>query len=164
MLPDRCGCLVLGWCPCTARLHALSCLGLCGVPAFDSAGTPVVSVASGDCGRCGEWMVGWGAEVDGLEDVEAVGLSGAPTPGGARARTFVALVAAVARNRGGEVVMVAFLRVEVDELWCRAHPVIILATAALQYVPGRGGGTSGCWARHATGAGLRRRGILLDVR
>ena len=102
--------------------------------------------------------------MDGLEDVEAVGLCCAPTPDGARARTFVALFASVARDRGGVVVMVAVLRVEVEELWCRAPPAIILATAALPYVPGRGGGTSGCWARRATGTRLRGRGIPLQVR
>ena len=68
-------------------------------------------------GRCGEWMVAWGVEVDGLEDVEVIGLRGAPVFDGARARTFVALVAAVVRDRGW-VVMVAVLLVEVEELWC----------------------------------------------
>ena len=87
------------------------------------------------CGRCCEWTVAWGAKVDGLEDVEAVGLCGAPTPDGARVCTFVALIAAVACHRGGGVVMVAVLREEVEELRCWAPPAIILATAALLYVP-----------------------------
>ena len=91
-------------------------------------------------------MGAWGAEVDAPEDVEAVGPCGAPMPDGARARTFVALVAVVARDRGGWVVMVAVLGEEEEELWCRAPPAIILATAALPYVPGRGGETCGCWA------------------
>ena len=133
------------------------------MPAPDGAGTPVARVASVACGRCGEWRVLGGAEVDGLEDVEAVGFSGAPAPDGARARRFVALVAAVARDRGW-VVMVAVLRMDVSELWCRARPAIILATAALLYVPGRGGETSGCWTRRATGKRLRGRGIPLHVR
>ena len=128
------------------------------MPAPDGAGAPVVHVAPEVCGRCGEWTVAWGVEVDGLEDMEVVGLCGAPVPGGARARTFVALVAAVVRGRGW-VVMVAVLRVEVEELWCRAPPAINLPTAALPYVPGCGGGTSGCWARRATG--MRGRGIPL---
>ena len=46
-----------------------------------------------------------GAEVDGLGDVEDVAAD-------VRARTFVALVAVVARDRGGVVVMVAVLREE----------------------------------------------------
>ena len=57
---------------------------------------------------------------------------------------ILALVAAVARDRGGRVVEVAVFRVKVWELWCGAPLAIILATAALPYVPGRGGGTSGC--------------------
>ena len=116
------------------------------------------------CGWCGEWTVASGAEVDGPEDVEAVGSCGAPTPDGARARTFVAPVAAVARDRGGGVVMVAVLQVEVEDLWRRSPPLIILATAALPYVPGRGGGTCGCWARRVNGTRLRGRGIQLHVR
>ena len=108
-------------------------------------------------------MVAWGAEEDGLEDVEVVGLCGAPAHDGAKARTFVALVAAGARDRGW-VVMVANLRAEVEELWCRAPPAIILATAALPYVSGCGAGTGGCWARRATGTSLRGRGIPLHVR
>ena len=39
--------------------------------------------------------------MDGAEGVEAVGPCGAPTPDGAGARTFVALVAVVARDWGG---------------------------------------------------------------
>ena len=102
-------------------------------------------------------------EVDGLEDVEVVALCGAPAPDGARGGTFVALVAAVARNRGW-VVIVAVVRVEVEELWCRAPRAVILATAALPYVPGCGGGTSVFWACRATGTSLRGRGIPLHVR
>ena len=153
-----------GWCRCAALLDARSCRGLCSVPAPDGAGTPAACVASVACGRCGECMVAWGAKLEGLEGVAAVELCGAPPPGGARARTFVALVAAVARHRGWGVVMVAVLWVEVEELWCRAPPAIIPATAALPYVPGRGGGTSGCWAPRATGTRLRGRGIPLHVR
>ena len=33
-------------------------------------------MASVVCGRCGEWVVVWGIEVDRLEDVEVVGLLG----------------------------------------------------------------------------------------
>ena len=99
--------------------------------------------------------------MDGLEDVEVVGLCGAPVPDGTRARTFVALVAAVVRARG-LVVMVAVLWVEVEELSCREPPAIILATAALPYVPGCVSWTSGCWARHATGTSLQGRGIPLS--
>ena len=146
-----------------ARLDARSCRGLCGVPAPDGAGTPVVRVASLACGWCAEWTVAGGAEVYGLEDVEAIGFCGAPTPDGARARTFVALVAAVARD-WGSVVMIVLPWVEVEELWYQALPAVILATAALPYVPGRGGGTSGCWARRATGTSLRGRDIPLHVR
>ena len=102
-----------------ALLDARSCRGLRGVPAPDGAETPVVCMASLACGRCGELMVASGVEVDGLEDVEDVGLCGVSTPDGARAHTFVALVAAVARDRGGRVVMVAVLQVEEEELWCR---------------------------------------------
>ena len=98
-----------------------------------------------------------------MEDVEVVALCGAPAPDGAGARTFVPLVAAVARDRGW-VVMVAVLRVEVEELWCGAPRAVILATAALPYVPGCGGGTSGFWACRSTGTSLRGRGIPLHVR
>ena len=76
----------------------------------------------------------------GLRNLEAVGRCCAPTADGARARTFVALVASMARNRGGGVVMVAVLQVEVEELWCRAPPAIILASTLLPYVPSRGRG------------------------
>ena len=98
------------------------------------------------------------------ETKQAVKPCGAPTPDGARARTFVALVAVVARDRGGWVVMVAVLREEEEELWCQAPPAIILATAALPYVPGSSGGTCGCWARRANGWRLRGRGMPLHVR
>ena len=47
--------------------------------------------------------------------------------------------------------IVAVLREEEEELWCRAPPAIILATAALPYLPGRCGGTCRCWARRANG-------------
>ena len=140
-----------GWCRCAARLDARFCRGLCGVPAPDGAGTPVVRVASVACCRCGEWMVAWGADVDGLEDVDAAVLCGATTLDGVRARTFVALVAAVARDGGGGVVMIAVFWVEVEELWFRAPAAIILASAGLPYVPGRGSETSSCWAPRATG-------------
>ena len=99
-----------------------------------------------------------GAEVDGPEDVEDVAADGA------RARTFVALNAVVARDRGGMVVMVAVLREEEGEPSSRLPLAIILATAALPYVPGCGGGTCGCLARCASGGRLRRRGTLLNVR
>ena len=163
MLPDLCGCVVL-------RLVLLSrpfgCTLLPG--ALWRAGprwrrNTRSRVASVVCGRCGEWTVAWGAEVDGLEDPEVVELCGAPAPDGARTRTFVAPLGAVARDRGC-VVMVAVLRVEVEELWCRASPVIILVTAALPYVPGCGGGNSGCFPRRAIGKSLRGRGIPLQVR
>ena len=90
--------------------------------------------------------------MDGLKDVEAVRLCGKSTPDGARVRTFVALVAAVARDRGGRVAMVVVLGMEEEGLWCPAPPAIILATAVLSYVPGHGGRTGGCWARHANAA------------
>ena len=73
---------------------------------------------------CGEGCVG--AKVDGPGDVEAVAADGA------RARPFLALVAVVAQDRGGRVVMVAVLRKEEEDLWCREPPAIILATAALR--------------------------------
>ena len=66
-----------GGCRSAARLAARSCRGLCGVPAPDGAGAPAVLVASVVCGQCGEWAVASGVEVDGLEDVETVGLRGA---------------------------------------------------------------------------------------
>ena len=99
-----------GWCRCAACLDARSCRGLCGAPALDGAGASVVRTASTSCCWCGEVTGAWGAEVDGPEDVEAVGPCGVPTSDGARARTFVALVAAVARDQGGRVVMVAVPR------------------------------------------------------
>ena len=99
-----------GWCLCAARLDAPSCRGLCGTSALDGATASVVRPASAAFCRCGEVTGAWGAELDGPKDVEAVGPCGALTPDGARARTLVALVAAVARDRGGRVVMVAVLR------------------------------------------------------
>ena len=87
-------------CRCAARLDARSCRGLCGVPALDGAGPPVIRVASAACCWCGSAAGVGGAEVDGSGDVEDVAAN-------VRARTFVALVAVVARDRGGGVVMVA---------------------------------------------------------
>ena len=153
-----------GWCRCAARLDARSCRGLCGVPAPDGAGTPVVRVASVACGRCGESTVAWEVEVDGLEGVEAVGLCGAPPHDGARARLFVARLPPWRATGAGGLVVVAVLWAELEELWCRATPAIILATAALLYVPRRGGGTCGCWTCRANGTRLRGRGIPLHVR
>ena len=60
--------------------------------------------------------------------------------------------------------MVAVLWEEEEELWCRAPPAIILATAALPYVPGRGGGMCSCWAPRANGLRLRGRGMPLHER
>ena len=54
--------------------------------------------------------------MDGLEEVEAVGPCRAPTSDGARALTFMALVAVLARDGGGRVVMVAVLQEEEEEL------------------------------------------------
>ena len=99
-----------------------------------------------------------GAEVDGLEDMEDVAADGA------RARTFVALVAVVARDQGGGVVMVAVPQEEEDEPSSRIPLAIILATAALLYVPGCGGGTCGCRARCASGWRLRGGRVPLHVR
>ena len=70
---------------------------------------------------------GGGAELDGPEDVEDVAAEGA------RARTFVALVAVVARDWGGGVVMVPVLWEEEDEPSSRVLLAIILATATLPY-------------------------------
>ena len=131
------------------------CRGLSGVPAPDGV-TLVV------CDRCGQWGVLWVVEVDWLEDVEVAGLRGALVPDGAGARTLVALVAALVRGRGW-VVMVATLRVEVEQLWCRGPPAVIEATTALSYMPGCGGGTSGWRARCATGTSLMGSGIPLHA-
>ena len=65
-------------------------------------------MASVVCSQCGERTAAWGVQGDGLEVVEVFELRGAPVPDGARGRTFVALVAAVVRDRG-LVVMVAIL-------------------------------------------------------
>ena len=127
-----------GGCGCAARLDARSRWRLGGVPALDVAGASVVHVASAARCWCGVETGVFRAEVDGPQDVEAVAADGA------RARTFVALVAFVARDRGGRVMMVAVLWEEGEELWCRAPPAIILATAALPYAPGCGGGTCSC--------------------
>ena len=76
------------------------------MPALDGAGLPVVRVAWVACCWFGAATGVGGAEVDGLGGVEDVAAD-------VRARTFVALVAVVARDRGGRVVMVAVvLRVE----------------------------------------------------
>ena len=98
--------------------------------------------------------------MDGLEDVEVVRPRGAPVPDGAGGRTLVVLVATLVRGRGW-MVIVAILRVELEELWCRALPAVILATAALPYVSGCGAGTSGWWAQRATGTTLRWLGVRL---
>ena len=95
-----CSWQVMLGCRCAARLDARSCWGLCGVPALDGAGPPVVRVASAACCWCGLAAGVGGAEVDGSGDVEDVADD-------VRARTFVALVAVVARDRGGGLVMVA---------------------------------------------------------
>ena len=87
-------------CRCAARLDASSFRGLCGVSALDGAGSPVVCVASVAHCWCGAVTGVGGVEVDGLGVVEDVAAD-------VRARTFVALVAVVARDRGGRVVMVA---------------------------------------------------------
>ena len=133
------------------------------MPAPDGAGAPVVLLASVVCVRCGLWAVAWGLEADGPEDVEVVGPRGALVHNGAGARTLVAPVAAVVRGRGW-VVIVATLRLEVEELWCRAPLAAIWATAPLPYVSGCGAGTSGWWARGVTGTSLRGRGIPLHGR
>ena len=99
-----------------------------------------------------------GAEVDGLEDVEDVAAD-------VWARPFVAPVAVVARDRGWRVVMIAVvLRGEYDELSSRVPLAIILATAALPYVPGCGGGRCCCWARCTSDRRLRGVGMPLHVR
>ena len=143
-----------GGCRCAARLDTRSCQALRGVPTLDGAGASLARVASAVRCWCGVATGVGGAEVDGPEDVAA---------DSARARTFVALVPAVARERGGGVVMVAVLREEEDEPSSRVPLAIILATAALLYVPGCGGGTCGCWARCVSGWRLRRRGMPLHV-
>ena len=147
-----------GGCHCAARLNARSCRGLCGVPALVGAGASVVRVASVSRCWCGVATGVGGAEVDGLEDVEDVAADVA------RARTFVAVVAVVARDRCGGAVMVAVFREEEDKPSSRVPLAIILATAALPYVPGCGGGTCGCLARCASGRRLRRREMPLHVR
>ena len=145
-------------CRCAARLDARSCRGLCGVPTPDGAGTPVVRVASTACCWCGSAAGAGGAEVDGSGDMEDVAAD-------VRARTFVALVAVVARDRGGGLVMVAVvLRGEYDGPSSRVPLAIILATAALPYVPGCGGGTCGCRVRCISDLRLRGGGMSLHVR
>ena len=94
-----------GGCRCAARLDARSCWWLCGVPALDGAGAPVARVASVARCCCGVATGVRAAEVDGLGDVEDVAAD-------VRARTFLALVAVVARDLGGGVVMVAVLQEE----------------------------------------------------
>ena len=73
----------------------------------------------------------------------------------------MALAALVARDRGGGMVMVEVLLEEEDEPSSRVPLAIILATAALPYLPGCGGGTCGCWARCASGWRLRGRNMPL---
>ena len=75
------------------------------MPALDGAESPVVRVASVARCWCGVATGVGGAEVDGLRDVEDVAAD-------VQARTFVALVAVVERDRGGRVVMVAVLQEE----------------------------------------------------
>ena len=137
-----------GGCPCAARLDARSCRGLCGVPALDGARASLVRVASVVRCWCGVATGVGGAESDGLDDMEDVAAD-------ARARTFVAPVAVVARIRCGGVVMVAVLREEEDEPSSPVPLAIMLATAALPYVPSCGGGRCRCWARCASGRSLR---------
>ena len=113
---------------------------------LDGAGPPVVRVASAACCWCGSAAGVGGAEVDGSGDVEA-------------------LVAVVARDRGGGVVMVAVvLQGEYDEPLSRVPLAIILASAALPYVPGCGGGTCGCRVRCISDSRLRGGGMPLHVR
>ena len=107
------------------------------MPALDDAGASVIDVVSVARCWCGVATGVGGAEVDGLGDVDDVAAD-------VRARTFVALVAVVARDRCGGVVMVGVLREVEDEPSSRVPLAIILATAALLYVPGCGGGTCGC--------------------
>ena len=92
-------------CRCAARLGARSCQGLRCMPALNGARSPVVRVASVARCWCGVATGVGGAEVDGLGDVEDVAAD-------VQACTFVALVALVAQDRGGRVVMVAVLRDE----------------------------------------------------
>ena len=94
-----------GGCRCAARSDARSCRGLCGVPALDGDGASVVCVASVARCWCGVVTGVGGAEVDGLGNVEDFAAD-------VWARTFVALVAVVVRDRGGGLVMVAVLREE----------------------------------------------------
>ena len=88
---------VAAWCCVGCRfaapLDARSCRGLRGVPALDGIGPPVVCVASAACCWCGSAAGVGRAEVHGSGDVEDVAAD-------VRARTFVALVAVVARDRG----------------------------------------------------------------
>ena len=69
------------------------------MPALDGAGPPVVRVASAACCWCSSAAGVGGVEVDGSGDVEDVAAD-------VQARTFVALVAVVAQDPGGGVVMV----------------------------------------------------------
>ena len=91
-----------GGCRCAARLEARSCPRLCGIPALDGAGSPVVRVASVARCSCGVATGVGGAEVDALGNVEDVAAD-------VRACTFVALVAVEEQDRGGGLVMVAVL-------------------------------------------------------
>ena len=102
---DPCGRVVLWWLSLRCPFGRTLFWGLCGVPALDGAGSPVVRVASVARCCCGVATGAGGVEVDGLGDVEDVAAD-------VRARTLVALVAVVARDQGGLVVMVAVLREE----------------------------------------------------
>ena len=154
---DPCGRVVLRWLSLRRPFQRTLLSELCGVPALDGAGASVVRVALVARCCCGVATGVGGAEVDGLGDVEDVAAD-------VRARTFVALVAVVAQDRCGGVVIVAVLRDGEDEPSSRVPLAIILATAALPYVPGCGRGTCGCWARCASGPRLCGGGVPLHVR
>ena len=124
MSPAPCGRVVLCWlslrCPFGRRLlsGALWCAGprWCRIACSPRGVGGLLVVLLGD--GCGGGGGGWFGDV---EDVAA----------DVRARTFVALVAVVARGRGGGLVMVAVvLRGESNELSSRVPLAIILATAA----------------------------------
>ena len=82
------------------------------MPALDGDGPPVVRVASAACCWCGSAAGVGGAELDWSGDVEDIAAD-------VRARTFVALVAVVARDRGRGVVMVAVV-LRGTRMSCRA--------------------------------------------
>ena len=131
-------------------------------------GTVLRALPATRCGCGGTWRgaraamerMGW----NGTRSASLGTAKGTDTgTGRVRAPAVQARAQVTGRDRGW-VVMVAVLGAEVEELWCRAPPAIILATAALPYVPDRGVGTSGSQARRATGTRLRGRGIPLNVR